>query len=94
MGGTRIFIAAAAAAAALMLGATPAPAQYASPTASPSIGETRDTQPPSPTLTVKGGREERELGVTGADVLGIAALGLGSLGVGGALVARSRRRRA
>ena len=73
----------------LALGA-PAIAQYDSPTRKPTRIETIGP----PTSTVKPSRFTRPpgLGITGADVAGIAAMGLGSVGVGAVLVARSRRR--
>ena len=80
---------------ALAVPATAAWGQYQEPTLSPTA-TTTDRPPsgdtPQPTLTVQGGRTPR-LGVTGADIAGIAAIGAGSLGLGGALVVRSRRRR-
>ena len=92
MRSAKMTVVALVAGAVLAVPASAAFAQYGTPTLSPT-NRTTD-EPPQPTLSVQGGRTPRPpLGVTGADVAGIAAIGIGSVGLGGALIARSRRRR-
>lgn len=88
----RALLATAGLAGSLAFAAAPALAQYTEPSTTPTISNTRDTDPSS-SPTVKGSTIRRgDLGVTGADIAGIAVLGTGVVGTGALLVASSRRR--
>jgi hypothetical protein len=74
----------------VLVTAAPALAQYVGPT--PPEVLPSDTQKAVPSVQVRGEKRTRGLGVTGADVAGIAAIG-GVAVAGGMAIRRASRRR-